>query len=147
MSKEYLIKEETLVNIANAIRNKTGDTNTIKAIDMADKIENLNINKFIGTCHIHIETNSSDAKIFYISLSENGEFILNSEVIPGSSSLNFTAVCGTIISVFLTDASDGTSSNDLWEYIYKVNSYDFILQVSLIEDTYLECSFSDSGIF
>jgi hypothetical protein len=37
----YTIKDETLINIADAIRNKTGATDTIKPIEMADEIDNL----------------------------------------------------------------------------------------------------------
>lgn len=37
----YLIKDETLTNIANAIREKSGKTDSIKPIDMADEIDNL----------------------------------------------------------------------------------------------------------
>lgn len=38
---EYVINSETLEDIADAIRYKTGETEGIKPKDMADKIENM----------------------------------------------------------------------------------------------------------
>lgn len=42
---DYLIKGETLTDIANAIRSKTGGTDDIKAKDMASSIQSITANK------------------------------------------------------------------------------------------------------
>ena len=46
---EYLIKEETLINIANSIRNKTGETGLLAVSDFASGIDTIVQNIGIDT--------------------------------------------------------------------------------------------------
>ena len=48
----YLIEKETLIDIANAIREKTGSTNSIKSNDMANMIQNIKNNNISETSEV-----------------------------------------------------------------------------------------------
>ena len=43
MNTKYVIEDTTLTNIADAIRNKTNETETIKTLDFASKIANIDL--------------------------------------------------------------------------------------------------------
>ena len=43
MNTKYVIEDTTLTNIANAIRNKTNETNNINTLDFANKIQNIDL--------------------------------------------------------------------------------------------------------
>ena len=43
MNTKYVIEDTTLTNIADAIRSKTNETETIKTLDFASKIANIDL--------------------------------------------------------------------------------------------------------
>ena len=43
MNTKYVIEDTTLTNIADAIRNKTNETETIKTLDFASKIASIDL--------------------------------------------------------------------------------------------------------
>lgn len=55
---EYIIKEETLINIADAIRSKTGNSNRLSPIQMASEISSISTSQ---------NGSSSESNIFYVS--------------------------------------------------------------------------------
>lgn len=55
---EYIIKEETLINIADAIRSKTGNSNRLSPLQMVSEISSISTSQ---------NESSSESNVFYIS--------------------------------------------------------------------------------
>lgn len=94
-AESYLVREDTLVNIANAVRAKTGGTDVIALGDMATMIAAiqsgaLDAPKYIGTykCYIDIST-SYENIVFYDNINgrENAAIYSSTRYVPVAGGL------------------------------------------------------------
>ena len=99
---EYLIQEETLTGIADAIRSKTGETGAISVSDMVSKIEGLQAGgsggASIETCTVTLLSDAIAHEVYYTTY-ENGSLVV--KTITGDGGIE--VVPGTILGIKFTD--------------------------------------------
>lgn len=148
---DYLIKEETLTNIANAIRSKTGTTEQINPDDMDDKIENISTSATIymgpivntgGKGQLVLNNQLVGKKIgvmLYVSgimqaMSKNNDHTIYCSIFSGNNKVNYKKVTSTITDWF------GYSSNyyfQTFQFYVKQGSSNNLYNIYGVDNTLL----------
>lgn len=123
MSSQYLINEQTLTNIADAIRNKSGETGAILAREFAAKISELQISAEGGTELVTTQfaiANKSDYKIViqYVDL-VSGALQVATKTMAPSSSAQINCVVDSFAIILGFDINVGfaiTTSSGVFKY-------------------------------
>ena len=123
MSSQYLINEQTLTNIADAIRNKSGETGAILAREFAAKISELQLSAEGGTELVTTQftiANKSDYRIViqYVDL-VSGALQVATKTMAPSSSAEINCVVDSFAIVVGADINIGlgiTTSSGVYRY-------------------------------